>query len=114
MNRYILIRRLRAPAVLLLAGTIALFHEMGVIDHPWHLFWALLFIVIGVILLAERAVLSFDSGIAPPYPGTPYPGAPYPGAPYPGAPAATPPAPESAMVPAHSHDFNNDPNGGQS
>jgi hypothetical protein len=109
MNRYILIRRLRAPAILLLAGTIALFHEMGVIEHPWHLFWALLFIVIGVILLAERAVLSLDNSVVPPYPGTPYAGAPYPG-----SPVATPPAPETSIVPAHSHDFDNDPNGGRS
>ena len=109
MNRYILIRRLRAPAVLLLIGVLALLHQMGVIDHFWHLFWPLLFILIGVILLAERAVLSIDSGIAPPYPGVPYPGAPYAGAP--SAPAATP---ESAMVPTHSHDFDNNPNGGQS
>lgn len=108
MNRYILIRRLRAPAVLLLIGVLALLHQMGVIDHFWHLFWPLLFILIGVILLAERAVLSIDSGIAPPYPGTPYPGVPYPG-----APASPATAPESAIVPAHSHDFN-DPNGGQS
>ena len=120
MNHYILIRRLRGPAVLLLGGTIALLHQMGLIPHPWHLFWALLFIVIGVILLAERAVLAIDGPQVPPYPGTPYPNAPYPGtpyagAPYAGAPAPPAPAPEStSIVPAHSHDFDNDPNGGQS
>jgi Domain of unknown function (DUF5668) len=114
MNRYILIRRLRAPAVLLLIGVLALLHQMGVIDHFWHLFWPLLFILIGAILLAERAVLSIDSGNAPPYPGGPLPSSPYPGAPYAGAPAATTSAPESAMVPTHSHDFDNDPNGGHS
>jgi hypothetical protein len=114
VNRYILIRRLRAPAVLLLIGVLALLHQMGVIDHFWHLFWPLLFILIGVILLAERAVLSIDSGNAPPFPGAPYPGSPYAGTPYSGAPAATTPAPESALVPTRSHDFNDDPNGGQS
>jgi hypothetical protein len=126
VNRYILIRRLRGPAILLLAGTIALFHEMGAIDHPWHLFWALLFIVIGVIMLAERAVLTIDGPYVPPYPGTPYagapyPGAPYPGAPYPGAPYSGTPAPgvpqtpeSTSIVPTHSHDFDNDPNGGHS
>jgi len=131
VNRYILIRRLRGPAILLLAGTIALFHEMGAIDHPWHLFWALLFIVIGVIMLAERAVLTIDGPYVPPYPGTPYAGAPYPGAPYPGAPypgtaypgapysgtpaPGVPQTPEStSIVPTHSHDFDNDPNGGHS
>jgi Domain of unknown function (DUF5668) len=135
VNRYILIHRLRAPAVLLLIGVLALLHQMGVIDHFWHLFWPLLFILIGAILLAERAFLSMDSGLisgdgdpsypGAPYPGAPYPGAPYqqgapyPGAPYPGAPyagaAPVPPAPAStAIVPAHSHDFDDDDtNGGQ-
>jgi hypothetical protein len=115
MNRYILIRRLRGPAVLLLAGTLALLRQMGVIEHPWHLFWALLFIMIGVILLAERTVLTLDGGLGTGYPGSPYPGSPYQGAPYAGAPNAQTPAPEStSIVPAHSHDFENDPNGGQS
>jgi hypothetical protein len=104
VNRYILIRRLRAPAVLLLIGVLALLHQIGVIDHFWHLFWPLLFILIGAILLAERAVLSVDSGIAPPYPGVPYAGAP----------GSTAPAPESSIVPTHSHDSDNNPNGGQS
>jgi hypothetical protein len=109
VNRYILIRRLRVPAVLLLIGVLALLDQMGVINHFWHLFWPLLFILIGVIMLAERAVLTIDSGNAPPYPG-----APYAGAPYPGASAAPAPAPESSIVPMHSHDFDNDPNGGHS
>ena len=110
MNHYILIRRLRGPAVLLLAGTIALLHQMGFIEHPWHLFWALLFILIGAIMLAERTVLSMAGGVAPGYAGTPYAGAPYAGAPI----TQTPPADSTAIVPAHSHDFGNDPNGGQS
>jgi len=109
VNRYILIRRLRGPAFLLLIGILALLDQANVIDNFWHLFWPLAFILAGVILLAERAVLTIDSGIAPPYPG-----APYPGAPYAGAPAATAPAPETSIVPAHSHDFDNNPNGGQS
>jgi hypothetical protein len=116
MNRYILIRRLRGPAILLLGGTIALLSQMGLIDHPWHLFWALLFILIGVILLAERTVLTMDGPMPPPpYPGQPYPGQPYPRAPYAGAPTAQPQAPEStSIVPTHAHDFDHDPNGGQS
>lgn len=104
MNRYILIRRLRVPAVLLLIGVLALLDQMGVINHFWHLFWPLLFILIGVIMLAERAVLTIDSGNAPPYPGVPYAGVP----------ASPAPAPESSIVPMHSHDFDNDPNGGHS
>jgi hypothetical protein len=116
MNRYILIRRLRAPAVLLLIGVIALLHQMGVVDHFWHLFWPLLFILIGVIMLAERAVLTIDGPpIVPPYPSATYPGAPYAGAPYTGAPTVQNPATEStSIVPAHSHDFGDDSHGGQS
>ena len=121
MNRYILIRLLRGPAVLLLSGTIALFRQMGLIEHPWHLFWALLFILIGVIALAERTVLTLDGGMVPPpypggpYPGSPYAGAPYSGTPYTGAPTVQTPATEStAIVPAHSHDFDDDSHGGQS
>lgn len=115
MNRYILIRRLRAPAFLLLIGVLALLHQSGVIDHFWHLFWPLALILAGVILLAERAALAVDSGNAP-YPGSPYPGGPWPGAPDPAA-APAPPSQDattSAIVPAQSHDFGNDSNGGQS
>jgi hypothetical protein len=109
MNRYILIRRLRGPAFLLLVGVNALLaqaHNLG-----WGRSWPFYLILAGVIALAERAALAADGGV--PQPSYPYAGAPYPGASYPGAPAA--PAPESAsIVPAHSHDFDNDPNGGQS
>jgi hypothetical protein len=131
MNRYILIRRLKAPAILLLIGVLALLHQMGVIDHFWHYMVPLILILLGVLLLAERAILAMDGGLdqgypggpypggpypGAPYPGAPYPGAPYPGAPYPGAPAAQPPAtPQSgSIVPAHSHDFDEPSNGGQS
>ena len=116
MNRYILIRRLRAPAILLLIGVIALLHQMGVIDHFWHYIVPLILILLGVLLLLERAVLATDGDLASGYPGSPYPGAPYPGAPYPGASGPQPPAaPQStSIVPAHSHDFDDDRNGGQS
>ena len=55
MNRYILIRRLRVPAFLLLIGVLALFHTMGLLEHFWRLFWPLAFILAGLIMLAERA-----------------------------------------------------------
>jgi hypothetical protein len=126
MSRYIMIRRLRWPAILLLAGVVELLHQAGVIDSFWHLFWPLLLILVGVLLLAERATLAAEGDYPPaPYPGAPYPG-PYPGGPaYPGAPyggAANPNAPAgpapaepgSAIVPAPTHDLMKDPEGGQS
>ena len=68
MNRYIMIRRLRCPAIILLIGVLGLLYQFGVISHFWHLFWPLLFILIGVIMLAERAALTAAGGY-PPYPG---------------------------------------------
>jgi len=112
MNRYILIRRLRGPALLLLIGLIALLHSTGVIDSFWHWFWPLLFILLGVLLLAERAFLSSDGA----YAGWPYGGAPNGGATNPLGSTGVPPyaGETSAVVPAESHDFGKDPEGGQS
>jgi hypothetical protein len=91
MSRYIMIRRLRGPAFLLLVGVLALLHQMGVINSFWHLFWPLLLIMLGVLLLAERAALAAEGGYPPmPYPGQPYPGQYPAGAPQPGASAPTP------------------------
>ena len=125
MSRYILIRRLRGPVILLFIGGLALFRQMGLIDRFWHLFWPLLMILVGLMLLAERFALSTEDGTLPyagdpsaggGYPGSPYPGSPYPGSNYAGGPAspAEPAAPSTSIVPAHSHDFDHDPNGGQS
>jgi|HubBroStandDraft_1064217.scaffolds.fasta_scaffold318859_2 hypothetical protein len=125
MNRYILIRRLRAPAILLLIGVIALLHQMDVIDDFWRYLVPLILILLGILLLAERAVLAMDGDPGPgypgsPYPGSPYPGSPYPGAPFPGAPYPGSPAPQqsaapesTSIVPSHSHDFGDGSNGGQ-
>jgi hypothetical protein len=72
MSRYILIRRLRGPAILLLIGTLALLHQLGVIPYFWRFCWPLLLIVLGVLLLAERAALASE-GYAQ-YPGAPWQG----------------------------------------
>jgi hypothetical protein len=121
MNRYLFIRRLRGPAFLMLVGVIALLAQAHILS--WGRSWPLYLILAGVLLLAERAALSAEG--YPPFPGSvpgsvpgPYQG----GAPYPGAGdplAGAVPAPQqaptgSAIVPAHSHDFENDPNGGRS
>ena len=56
MNRYILIRRLTGPAILLLLGIVALLHEADLAS--WNLFVPLLLILIGVLKLAQRAALA--------------------------------------------------------
>ncbi|MGA3132699.1 MAG: hypothetical protein ABSD59_17985 [Terracidiphilus sp.] len=60
MSRYILIRRLRGPAILLLIGTLGFLHQVGVIPYFWRLFWPLLLITWGLLLLAERAALASE------------------------------------------------------
>jgi hypothetical protein len=74
MNRYIMIRRLRGPAILLLAGVVLLLHEADLVEF-WGVFIPLLLILVGVLKLAERASLA-AAGDEPPYPGT-FPGTPY-------------------------------------
>ena len=110
MNRYILIRRLRGPAFLLLLGIIALLHQTGVVYHFWHLFWPLALILWGVLLLAERAALEME-GYPQVYPDAQYPGA-YPPGPVPGS-GPIPPNPGSSIVPADRNDLERT-NGGQS
>jgi hypothetical protein len=127
MNRYMLINRLRWPAVVLLAGIIALLCSLGVIDHFWHWFFPLLLILLGGLMLGERVALASEEGYLPPT----YGGAPYPGVPQGQQPAtASSPAwtanaagtasaateqPGTAMVQAATHEMvkNEDPYGGQ-
>ena len=108
MNRYILIRRLRGPAVLLLLGTILLMHEAGLLDF-WSLFVPLLLILIGILKLAERAALA-AAGDETPYPGSPYP---YGAAAAPAATGTAQPQPGTSIVPV-TQDYGKGPEGGQS
>jgi hypothetical protein len=108
MNRYILIRRLRGPAILLLLGTILLMHEAGLVEF-WSLFIPLLLILIGVLKLAERAALA-AAGDEAPYPGSPYP---YGAATAPAGAGATQPQPGTSIVPT-TQDYGKGPEGGQS
>lgn len=112
MNRYIMIRRLRFPAILLLIGGISLLHQTGVIDHFWHWFFPLLLILLGVLMLAERAVLASEGD----YPQGPYPGQPCSGAIDPRAATGVPPYPgqPEAFIPPHPQDSGKNPEGGQS
>ena len=110
MNQYYLIRRLRGPAVLLLIGTLALLHTAGVLERPWHLFWPLLLIMLGILLLAERAALAAEVGD----PIWPFGGHSNGGVP-PSGTGVVPPAEHStSIVPSPSHDFGKDSEGGQS
>jgi|CZKF01.1.fsa_nt_gi hypothetical protein len=113
MSHYIMIRRLRGPAILLLIGGVWLLHATGVINHPWGWFWPLLLIMLGVFMLAERAAMAAEGG----YPPWPYPGQPYPGA-NPGSitGAAPPPSPavSSATVSASSQEYEKNSQGGKS
>jgi hypothetical protein len=117
MNRYILIRRLTGPSILLLLGVVALLHEADLVS--WNLFLPLLLILIGVLKLAQRAALA-AAGDEPPYPGT-YPVG-YPGVPNPYTGGVNPAAGSqqgmgqqgSAIVPAPPQDFGRGPQGGQS
>jgi hypothetical protein len=111
MSRYILIRRLRGPAFLLLVGVIALLNQADILS--WGHAWPLFLILAGVLLLAERAALATEG--YPPYPGA-VPGAypeQYPGAPYPPAGEQAPPANSStSIVPSPNNDYER--RGGQS
>ncbi len=105
MNRYILIRRLKGPAILLLIGTLALLHQADLAS--WKLFLPLLLILIGGLKLAERAALAAADD-EPLYPGA------YPGAPYPYGAAQAPAPPGAAIVPSSTQDTGKGPLGGQS
>jgi hypothetical protein len=101
MNRYVMIHRLRGPAILLLIGVVALLHQLNIIDNFWHWFWPLLLITLGVLLLVERAILASEGG----YPATPYPGATPPGAIDPNAATSVPayPGQPEANFPTRTH-----------
>ena len=110
MNQYYLIRRLRGPAILLLIGTLALLHTSGVINSFWHLFWPLLLILLGVLLLAERAALAAEGGD----PIWPFAGSGHNGDHIAGL-SMTPSQEQStAITPTTPHDFGKDSEGGQS
>ena len=103
MNKYILIRRLRGPAILLLLGTVLLLWQAGLVEF-WDLFFPLLLILIGVMKLAERAALA-AAGDELPYP--------YGAGGNPAAAGAAPAQAGTAIVPV-AQDYGKGPEGGQS
>jgi hypothetical protein len=110
MNRYFLIRRLRGPVILLLVGVLALLHQTGAIPYFWRFFWPLLLISLGLLLLAERAVLATEG--YPPPPGTPWQAISQ--APGQSASQAAQQSPGTAIVPAEPNPFGDEIHGGQS
>jgi hypothetical protein len=74
MNAWLLIRRLRGPAFLILLGITALLNQWGVLSFGRS--WPLYLILAGILGLAERAAIAAAPPAAPPlYPGAyPYPG----------------------------------------
>lgn len=108
MNKYILLRRLTGPCVLLLLGVVALLHQADLVS--WHIFIPLLLILIGVLKLAQRAALAAAGD--EPYPGYPYPydAPPAPGTQPPAQPGTTT---GTSIVPAPPRDFGSGSTGGQ-
>jgi hypothetical protein len=98
MNRYIMIRRLRAPAFLLLIGVLALLAQAHILG--WSKSWPLFLILAGVLVLAERAAMA-AVGSYPPYPGPIDPRTATGVAPYPGQP--------TPIIPDHPQDLGKDP-----
>ena len=110
MNRYILVRRLMGPSILLLLGIVALLSQAHIVH--FYLFFPLLLILIGVLKLVERAVLTAEGGYPPPQPWGPYPGAPQSMGPM-GQPPNSPASNATSIRPEPVHDFD-DRNGGES
>src|ERR1700679_1329455 len=67
MNTWLLIRRLRGPAFLILFGITALLSQWGVLSFSRS--WPLYLILAGVIGLAERAAILAAPPVPPAYPG---------------------------------------------
>jgi hypothetical protein len=102
MNRWLLIRRLRGPAFLLMFGVTALLHEWHILSFGQS--WPLYLVLAGVLALAERAAFEVPdpSQMPPQYP--PYAGYPPP----PPSGWTTPSSPSSAgtgIVPAPPSDL---------
>jgi hypothetical protein len=96
MNRWLMIRRLRGPAFLLMFGVTALLHEWHILSFGQS--WPLYLVLAGVLALAERAAFEApDPSQMPQYP--PYAGS-YPQQPPPSGWPAPPSSPGTDIVPA--------------
>ncbi len=97
MNSWLMIRRMRGPAFLLLFGLTALLHEWHILSFGQS--WPLYLVLAGVLALAERAAFTQpDESQMPPYP--PYGGTYPPQPPASGWQTTPPAAPGTTIVPA--------------
>lgn len=100
MNQWLLVRRLKAPAFLMLIGVMALLNESGVLG--WHRSWPLLLILAGLLSLAERAAVArVDQSQFYPQAAVVY-------QPYPGTASTAPPVASTGLA-THPTDAGNDP-----
>ncbi|HTX42663.1 MAG TPA: hypothetical protein VMD25_12585 [Acidobacteriaceae bacterium] len=101
MNQYLFLRRMRGPILLLIFAVTAVLAEYTSIGYDKS--WPLYIIALGLLKLAENAVLAQNPPpVPPPYPGYPAQ-AGYPGYPR----AGTPPGPtttSTAIVPSPGED----------
>ena len=95
MNSWLLLRRLRGPAFLILVGITALLNQWNVLR--FNRSWPLYLILAGIFGLVERLVLSGAPPIPPVYPGS-WPGT-YPPNNYgPGSGYTAPSAPTASSI----------------
>ena len=96
MNGWLLIRRLRGPAFLLMFGVTALLHEWHILSFGQS--WPLYLVLAGVLALAERAAFTAPDPSQMPQ-QYPYAGG-YPPQPAPSGWQTPPPPPGTGIVPA--------------
>lgn len=96
MNSWLVIRRLRGPAFLLLFGVTALLHEWHILSFGQS--WPLYLVLAGVLALAERAAFVAPDPSQMPPPQYPYGG--YPPQPAPTGWQTPPASPGTGIVPA--------------
>jgi len=102
MNRWLLIRRLRGPAFLLMFGVTALLHEWHILSFGQS--WPLYLVLAGVLALAERAAfVAPDPSQMPQYP--PYAGSYPPPQPSSSGWQKPPSSPGTGIVPAPPSDI---------
>ncbi len=58
MNRWYQIRRLRGAVILILIGVLALLNQWNILH--WNTSWPLILIVLGLLMILERAVWTAD------------------------------------------------------